>query len=47
MSQLTKSDNIDTFAGHIPVERFHKDKKTNSCPRIRTPDVSVSLKDLN
>jgi len=47
MFQLTKSDSIDTFVGHIPVELLHKGKKTNNCPRIGTPHVSVSLEGLN
>ena len=48
MSRLTWSDNIDTFAGHIPVAQLRKGKKkTNSCSCIGTPNVSVNLEDLN
>lgn len=47
MFQLTLSDSIDTFAGHIPVGRYRKGKRTNSGPCIGTPYVSVNLEDLN
>ena len=47
MFQLTWSDSIGTFAGHIPVERYRKGKKTNSCPCIGTPNVFVNLEGLN
>jgi hypothetical protein len=47
MFQLTWSDSIDTFVGHIPAEHRRKGKKTNSCPHIDTPDVSMNLKGIN